>query len=186
MNKKYLILILLLVVAAVTRLFPHPFNFAPIGAMALASGAYFGRTAWGFLAPLGIYWISDLLVNNILYAEFYNSFVLFTPGFGWLYFSFAAIIVLGSIMLSKVSIPRVLGGAIGASILFFIISNFGVWLSDPDYPLTWGGLVLCYEMAIPFFRNTLASDLLYAGAFFGLMEWAKRSSYSWAWGDRTT
>ena len=186
MNKKYLILILLLVVAAVTRLFPHPFNFAPIGAMALASGAYFGRTVWGFLAPLGIYWISDLFVNIILYAGFYNSFVLFTPGFGWLYFSFAAIIVLGSIMLSKVSIPRVLGGAIGASILFFIISNFGVWLSDPDYPLTWGGLVLCYEMAIPFFRNTLASDLLYTGAFFGLMEWAKRSSYSWAWGERTT
>ena len=89
-------------------------------------------------------------------------------------------------MLSKVSIPRVLGGAIGASILFFIISNFGVWLSDPDYPLTWSGLVLCYEMAIPFFRNTLASDLLYTGAFFGLMEWAKRSSYSWAWGERTT
>ena len=67
--------------------------------------------------------------------------------------SFAAIIVLGSIMLSKVSIPRVLGGAIGASILFFIISNFGVWLSDPDYPLTWGGLVLCYEMAIPFSQH---------------------------------
>ena len=127
MTKKYLILILLLVVAAVTRLFPHPFNFAPIGAMALASGAYFGRTVWGFLAPLGIYWISDLLVNNILYAEFYNSFVLFTPGFGWLYFSFAAIIVLGSIMLSKVSIPRVLGGAIGASILFllYLILVFG-------------------------------------------------------------
>ena len=94
MKKKYLILMFLLAVASVTRLFPHPMNFAPIGAMALASGAYLGRNVWGFLAPLGIYWISDLLVNNILYAEFYNSFILFTPGFGWLYLSFAMIIVL--------------------------------------------------------------------------------------------
>ena len=162
----------LLAVAAVTRLFPHPMNFAPIGAMALASGAYLGRNVWGFLAPLGIYWISDLLVNNILYAEFYNSFILFTPGFGWLYLSFAMIIVLGSIVLKKVSIPRVLGGA------------FGVWLSDPDYPLTWGGFLLCYEMAIPFFRSTLASDLLYSAAFFGIVEWVRHSSSTLSWDEK--
>ena len=184
MKKKYLILMFLLAVAAVTRLFPHPMNFAPIGAMALASGAYLGRNVWGFLAPLGIYWISDLLVNNILYAEFYNSFILFTPGFGWLYLSFAMIIVLGSIVLRKVSIPRVLGGAFGASVIFYIISNFGVWLSDPDYPLTWGGFLLCYEMAIPFFRGTLASDLLYSAAFFGIMEWVRHSSSTLSWDEK--
>ena len=185
MNKKYLILTILLVVAAVTRLFPHPLNFAPIGAMALASGAYFGRNLWAFLAPLGIYWFSDLLVNNILYAEFYNSFVLFTPGFGWLYISFAAIIVLGSVVLKKVSVPRVFCGAIGASALFFIISNFGVWLSDPDYPLNLEGLIVCYEMAIPFFRSTVAGDLVYSGALFGLMEWTRQATYSWSWGEKT-
>jgi hypothetical protein len=183
MNKKYLILTILLVVAAITRLIPHPLNFAPIGAMALASGAYFGRNLWAFLAPLCIYWFSDLLVNNLLYSEFYNSFVLFTPGFGWLYISFAAIVLLGSLVFSKITLPRILGGALGASIIFFIVSNFGVWLSDPDYPLTVEGLILCYEMAIPFFRSTISGDLIYSGVLFGLMEWSRSSSMAWGWGS---
>ena len=94
------------------------------------------------------------------------------------------IIVLGSIVLRKVAIPRVLGGAFGAAVLFYIISNFGVWLSDPDYPLTWGGFLLCYEMAIPFFRGTLASDLLYSAAFFGIMEWVRHSSSTLSWDEK--
>ena len=85
---------------------------------------------------------------------------------------------------AKRRITDTIGGALGASVLFFIISNFAVWLSDPDYPLTWGGLLLCYEMAIPFFRGTLASDLLYSAAFFGIMEWVRHSSSTLSWDEK--
>ena len=60
-----------------------------------------------------------------------------------------------------------------------------MWLSDPDYPLNLEGLIVCYEMAIPFFRSTVAGDLVYSGALFGLMEWTRQATYSWSWGEKT-
>jgi hypothetical protein len=71
----------------------------------------------------------------------------------------------------------VLGTALLSSILFFVITNFGVWLTGGGwfYPRTWQGLVECYVMAIPFFRNTLAGDLVFTGVLFGLFELFLRS-----------
>lgn len=174
MNKRFLVLALFIIVAAVSRLIPHPYNFAPIGAMALFGAAYFADKKFAFILPLIAFFISDLLVNNILYADFYTGFVLFTPGFGWMYGAMALIVLTGFVILKKVSFSRVLGGALTASIIFFVVTNFGVWLGSPMYPQTFAGLIACFELAIPFFHTTILGDLVYSTFMFGGFEFAKK------------
>lgn len=173
MNKRFLIISGIIVAAALSRLIPHPMNFAPIGAMSLFGAAYFTDKKFAFILPLLAMFVSDLLVNNILYAAYFQGFTLFTPGFVWTYGSIAAIVLAGIFLLKKISLGRVIGASLTGSVLFFIISNFGVWLSDPDYPINMAGLLLCYDMALPFFKNTLIGDLVYVAITFGAFEFAK-------------
>lgn len=172
MNKRFLIISGVILAAALTRLIPHPLNFAPLGAMSLFGAAYFSDKKFAFILPIIAMFVTDLLINNIMYASYYGSFTLFTPGFAWIYASIAIIVLIGFFVLKKVNIQRVIGGSLLASIAFFAISNFGVWLSDPDYPITIPGLILCYEMAIPFFKNTILGDLVYSAFLFGGFEFA--------------
>lgn len=173
MNKRFLIVAGLIFAAAISRLIPHPYNFAPIGAMSLFGAAYFSNKKFSFMVPLLAMFVSDLLINNILYAGYYQSFTLFTPGFYWIYGAIALIVVAGMFILRKVSFPAVLGGSLAASIIFFIVTNFGVWISSAVYPPTLAGLMLCYEAAIPFFHNTLLGDFFYATVLFGGFEYAR-------------
>lgn len=173
MNKRFLLVSAVLIIAAITRLIPHPLNFAPIGAMALFGAAYFSDKKFSFLLPMLALFVSDLFINNIIYSSYYQGFTLFTPGFAWIYGSIAAIVLIAFFLLKKVTLPRVIAGSLTASVLFFVITNFGVWLSDPDYPLTISGLILCYDMAIPFFKNTLMGDMAYSAIMFGSFEYAK-------------
>ena len=144
-----------ILVATVLRLVPHPPNFTPIGAMALFSGAYLGRRgAVAFLAPLGALFLSDLALG------FYH-------GMATVYFSVALIVMIGVVALSRVSPIRVGFAALASSVLFFVVTNFGMWLSSGFYPRTLAGLEACYVAAIPFFQNTVAGDLFYAALLFG-------------------
>ena len=152
-------------IAALSRLLPHPYNFAPIGGMALFAGGVLSGKRLFWLIPLVAYYISDLLVNNILYASYYDSFVW--GGHLFVYISLFAIIVLGKLLLTKLSIGRLVIGSLSASTLFFLLSNFGVWLSSATYPPNWEGLMACYAAAIPFFQNTLAGDAFYVTILFG-------------------
>ncbi len=172
MNKRLFIVAGVILVAALTRLIPHPLNFAPLGAMSLFGAAYLSDKKFAFILPMLAMFITDLFINNIMYASYYGGFTLFTPDFIWIYGSIAAIVVIGVLLLKKVSITRVIISSLLGSILFFLISNFGVWLSDPDYPLNTAGLILCYEMAIPFFKNTLLGDFAYSAILFGGFEFA--------------
>ena len=140
--------------AAALRLVPHPPNFAPIDAMALFSGAYFGRRSLAFAAPLAAMLISDAAIG-------------FYPGLWVTYATLALIVLLGSLALSRISVLRVGGVAIASSMLFFVISNVGVWAGSGMYPHNLSGLAACYVAAIPFFQNTLAGDLFYAALLFG-------------------
>jgi hypothetical protein len=143
-----------ILLAAALRLVPHPPNFTPIGAMALFSGAYLGRRAIAFAAPLGALLLSDLVLG------FYH-------GQATVYFSVALIAMLGMLALSGVSVLRIGAAAVASSVLFFVITNFGVWLFTDFYPRTLAGLEACYVAAIPFFQNTVAGDLFYATLLFG-------------------
>jgi hypothetical protein len=157
MNANHSRLIALLgaiLVAATLRLVPHPPNFSPIDAMALFSGAYFGRRALAFAAPLVAMLLSDAVLG------FYSGF--------WItYLAIALIVAIAWLALSRVSAFRVGAAAIGSSVVFFVVSNFGTWALGGMYPHTVAGLSACYVAAIPFFQNTIAGDLFYATLLFG-------------------
>ena len=155
MNARILTLLAAILAAAALRLVPHPPNFTPIGAMALFSGAYLGRRgAVALVAPLGALFLSDLVLG-------------FYRGMPTVYFSVALIVIIGWLALRRVSPIRVGGAAIASSVLFFVLTNFGMWLSSGFYPRTLAGLEACYIAAIPFFQNTVAGDLFYSVLLFG-------------------
>lgn len=166
-DARFGVIALMIVLAAFSRLIPHPANFAPIGAMALFGAAHF-RSRWAaFLVPLLAFWLSDLAVNNILYAQYNPSFVWFYSGFYWVYGATALTTCLGFLYLKKVKFFIVLGSSIASAFLFFVITNFGVWASGSMYPHDLGGLIACYVAGIPFYGGTLAGNLFYSMALFG-------------------
>lgn len=177
MNKKtFYIIAGFILFAALARLLPHAYNFTPLGAIALFGAAYFKNKKWALIIPIAALWMSDLILNNVMYSSYYDGFAWFTGGFIYLYGAFAMIAILGFYLLKKVTPGRVVGGALGASTIFFVVSNFGVWLSSPTYPITIEGFLACYTAAIPFFHYTIAGDLIYSGILFGGFEWL-RSQY---------
>jgi hypothetical protein len=153
-HNRLLVLLSAILVAAALRLLPHPPNFTPIGAMALFGGAYLGRRWLAFAAPIGALLLSDLVLG------FYHGMVT-------VYATVALIVLVGWVALSRVSPIRVGAAALASSILFFVVTNFGMWLFSGFYPLTAAGLTDCYVAAIPFFQNTVAGDLFYSGLLFG-------------------
>jgi len=155
--KKSLFAVLLIVLAAVSRILPHPANVAPITALALFGGVHFSRR-YSFLIPIAAMVVSDAVLGFSL-----ESF--------WVYGSFLAIAGIGLWLRSHRSIGAILGCSLAGSILFFIVTNFGVWVfSQVTYPHTLAGLTACYVAAIPFFRNTLIGDLVYVTSLFGVFE----------------
>lgn len=172
---RFSVITLLVVLAALSRLIPHPPNIAPIAGMALFGAAYYSKKYWAYLVPIASMWVSDLILNNLVYAQYFDSFVWFYSGSLFTYVAFALIVLMGSITLKKKSVGSVLFSALGASVIFFIVSNFGVWLTSPTYAKSWEGLTTCYIAAIPFMQNTLIGDLCYTAVLFGLFE----MSMSW-------
>ena len=170
-----IVLLLMIFMAALSRLLPHPDNVTPVGAMALFGGAYFSRKYLVFLVPILTMWFSDLVLNNVIYArlypDYYDGFVWM--GNLWVYASFILIGFIGMKWLQKVTTKQVIGASLIASILFFLVTNFGAWMVDPLYPKTPSGLLAAFGAGIPFFRNTLLGDLVYCGVLFGGFEWAK-------------
>jgi len=150
---------LLIILAAMSRLVPHSPNFTPIGALGLFAGAYISmRRFW--LVPLAALLISDILIG------FYHPVTMVS-----VYLAFILCAVIGrKVLLEHRSIFRVGAITLSASVIFFVLSNFGDWLSGFNYPVTWEGLVTCYVMAIPFFGNTVMGDLFYVALLFGTYE----------------
>jgi len=153
-------------VAAILRLVPHAPNFAPIGAMALFGGAYLGRKS-AIALPLLAMFFSDVFIG-------FDSVSSRLTVYG----SFAAIGLVGMWLRNHRSFQNVVLAALGSSLLFFVITNFGVWAFGTIYPKTAAGLAACFIAAIPFFRNTLAGDLFYTGVFFGGFELISRFTLS--------
>jgi hypothetical protein len=160
-NARLAALLTAIAVAALLRLVPHPPNFSPIDAMALFSGAYVGRRALAFVAPLAALLLSDLVLG------FYH-------GLATVYATVALIVVIGWLVSSRRTPLRIGAGALAGSVIFFVITNFGMWLFSGFYPVTYAGLVACYTAAIPFFQNTVAGDLFYTVLLFGGFALAER------------
>ncbi len=169
-NIRFGILSLIVLLAAFSRLIPHPPNFAPIGAMSIFGAAYFARKHLAIVVPIIAMWLSDLLLNNVIYGQYFDHFVWFYQGCYWTYAAFIFIGLIGFRLLKKVRPVNLLIASLSASVVFFLISNFGVWASGTMYPNTFSGLMSCYAAGLPFFKNTLMGDLVYSGALFGMFE----------------
>jgi hypothetical protein len=160
-------IVLLVLVAAATRLVPHPYNFSPLGAIALFSGALLTRRWLAVMLPVTAAFVSDLVINNTLYAEYHDGFIWLAEGAGWMYLIYVVISILGMVVLRNVGTGSVLGGSLGASIIFFIASNLMCWPGNPMYAQDLGGLMSCYAAGLPFFPGTVAGDLVYSTLLFG-------------------
>lgn len=159
-SPNFWVLTLMVFVAAFVRLIPHPPNFAPIAAMALFGGTYFNKKSLAFIVPLTAMFLTDAIIGFYSYA--------------WIvYLSFALIVLLGILMLKKVSVKKLIIASLTASVSFFAITNFGVWALGTLYPKTSAGLMESYIAAIPFFQNALIGDLFFSGVMFGVYELVK-------------
>lgn len=167
-NLNFWAVLTLIFVAALSRLllFAVP-NVSPITAMAIFGGAYLTDKKWAFGITLIAMWISDILLNNIIYSQYFNGFSWF--GSIYVYVALALIIFLASVILKKISFSRVFMTSLSASVLFFLVTNFGSWLAPMNgYPFNFQGLILAYEAGLPFFRFTLFGDLIFVFALFGV------------------
>ena len=154
MNKpRFLFLAGMILLAAASRLIPHPPNFSPIAALALFGGAQFADKRLAFLVPLAAMFLSDLVLGlHSLIPVIYGSFAL--------------IVCLGFWLRRRQNVWAIGGAAVVGALLFFVLTNFGVWAMGQMYPKTPAGLIDCYVAAIPFFQNTLVEQSVLCGVVF--------------------
>ena len=173
-NTRFVAVATLVLIAALSRLLPHPPNMTAVGAMALFGGAYATNRFAAFILPLISLFLSDLILNNVVYSAFNNGqFVWFYDGAMWIYAAVALIVLVGLTLAKNVNSKSVLAASVVSDILFFLISNFGVWQSGLMYPKTMTGLTTCYVAGLPYFLNSLIGDLAFAAVLFGGFEWAQ-------------
>lgn len=166
---------LLIVLAIASRLIPHPANFAPMLAAGIFGGALFMDKKWAYIIPLVSIWLSDLLIMNVVYGEYYDHFVWFYEGWYWQYALYLLMPFLSSLIFKNdITVGRITGISIAGAVIFFIVSNFGTWAGGMIYPMTKEGLISCYIMALPYFKGTLLSNLFYSGVLFGSYYLAER------------
>lgn len=160
-------IIIVIISLAVFRVMPGQVaNFSPLMALALFCGTYFKRgTALAF--TLMAIWLSDVLMSHLLFGHW----VLFYPGCFWQYSGYLLIAGIGMLFLRQIKPIRIMLAGLGAAVLFYTISNFGVWYSGLLYPMTLTGLMACYVAAIPFFKTTLISTWFFSILLFSAMEY---------------
>lgn len=184
----YFLLVGMIGLTAGLRLVEHPWNIAPMGALSLFAGAHFRDKRWAFAVPLIALLLGDVALGAI-HRNFSDwTFHAFMP-VNYLCYALSVCLGLGvqrtwkridalpqepQNVAEPVSPARrrilkaipVAGATATGGILFFLITNFGVWALYPTYPRTWEGLVTCYDRALPFFRNTMMSDAFYVVVMF--------------------
>jgi hypothetical protein len=163
-----LVLTVMIVLAALSRLLPHPPNFSPIEAVALFGGAYFARRGLALLVPLFAMLASDFvlgLVNGGIYFDYFAN-----AHFVAIYACIALSTLLGFGLRGKVSGMRVLGYSLAGSVLFFLVTNAAVWATATNLaenPACYRGLAPCYAAGLPFFQWTVLGTLFYSALLFG-------------------
>jgi hypothetical protein len=166
-------IIAIVTIGMLTRLFGLPSNISPMLAVMLLGVAYIQRKSIALLLPLGLYFLVDLYLNNVVYAEYFEGFQLI-GSFG-VYVSLFLILPLCALILKQVSIPRVLIGSLSAAVIFFLVTNFHSMIILPQYTKNFAGLMESYTAGIPFFRSTLVSTMIYSALFFTAAEAYLRS-----------
>lgn len=160
---RLLLAVAIIVIAAALRIAPHPWNFTPVGAMALFSGAILKDRRLAFAFPLLALFAGDLFIG------FYKLSVMF-----FVYASFLLSVLIGRWLQNHRSVGRISAATLLGSMQFFLVTNFAMWALGSSYPRMFAGLIACYGAGIPFFWNTLAGDFFYVAVFFGAFALAER------------
>lgn len=177
MKKELALTLALIALAVSTRLLPHWPNFTALGAAALFSGAFYKRKSLAFLIPLMALFISDLVINNVFYASYYDGFQFLTEGFGFIYAGVALAVLIGSNASISKSKPQNLALAgLSSALVFYLLTNFGSWLSSPLYAKDFGGLISSYIAGLPFLINGAIATLVYSFGIFGLYWFTSKDS----------
>lgn len=154
--------IAIVLLLAFSRLIPHPPNFTPLVAMAIFAGASTKDFKLALIIPIIALLISDFIIG-------FHSTMIFV------YAAFVITIAASHAWLKQFKIFTMVFAGISASLLFFIVTNFGAWLTHEMYPQTIDGLLQAYIAGIPFFKNTLSSTLLFLGlSFFASIQITRR------------
>jgi hypothetical protein len=163
-RKDQAVAVLLIVLGALFRLAPHPDNFTPTLAIALFAGTVL-PTRLAFTVPLLLMMVSDLFLG------FHGLMPL-------IWACTIGLVALGAWIRGRdARLAPAMGASLAGSVAFFLLSNLGVFLFEGMYPMSWAGLAECFTMALPFFRNSLAGDLFYSAAIFGLFlaaQWTRQ------------
>jgi len=160
----FMLAYLLLVVAILTRVVPHPdwLNFTAVGGALLYFGA---RRSWReILAPLAALMITDYCLTVFAY-HYSFQWTAYVTTWAW----YVAAMALGHILLhARTTFVRVAAGVVLGPTSFFLVSNYAVWVGGNMYPRNLSGLIACYAAAIPFYRNDVLSTAVVAGLAFGI------------------
>jgi len=152
------IAIIFVLIGISLRLLPHPPNFTPIFAIALFGGVYLSRKT-ALSLPLII-----MLVSDIFIGTYEPKLMIFV------YASFLLCVGIGLWLKKHKKWQTILGSSIFSALIFFFLTNLAVWAFTPWYAKTFSGIIQCYTMALPFFRNTLLGNIFYVAVFFGAYE----------------
>ena len=158
----FLIAVVLILAAALSRIAFYPLNFSPVIAMALFGGAVINDKKLAFALPLLAMFLSDLIfeITNIA-----------TGFWGWgqlVGYGILGLITVFGFNLKKINVQNVTGFSIASSLIFFLLSNTSVWIFDTTtYTQNFSGWLNCLAAGIPFLKNGLAADLVYSALFFG-------------------
>lgn len=158
-KKEEWIALALIVLGVLSRLLPHPENFTPLIAIALFAGITLPRRM-AVTVPLAAMIFSDLFIGS-------------HPLFWLTWSAFFLVNLLGILIQKNATVSKIFFGALGGSLLFFILTNLGVFVFEQMYPKNWNGFVECYLMALPFFRNQLLGDMFYTTGLFMVFGFAK-------------
>ncbi|MGB5396186.1 MAG: DUF6580 family putative transport protein [Gammaproteobacteria bacterium] len=154
MNARFFTLVAIIIAVALFRYLPHPPNVSPIAAMALFAGASFSDKRAAFLVPFVALFAGDLLIG------LHDTMV-------FVYFAFGLTVLAGFALRNTQRVSILAATVVGTSVVFFLITNLGVWLTSALYPMTLQGLAQAYAAGIPFFQNTLLGNLFFSALLFG-------------------
>jgi hypothetical protein len=150
----------MMLLAGLSRLIPHPFNFTAIMALALFGGAKFKNTPLAIVIPLIVMLITDAIIGFYSLMPFVYGCIVVTA-------------LIGTSVGRKSNPLYVIGGSLISSVLFFLVTNAAVWYHNPQFTQDASGLMMCYDIAVPFFKNQLSGDLLFNFVLFGSYYLAK-------------
>jgi hypothetical protein len=136
------------------RLMPHYPNFTPLAATALFASFFLGRRL-AVLVPLSAMLVSDLFIG------FYEWRIMLV-----VYAALTFPVLFGTFLKDRLRPGPITVSALASSIVFFVSTNFAVWLFGSMYGHGFRGLLECYAAAVPFFRYTLAGDLFWSATLF--------------------